>query len=361
MKARIATVVLALVLIPTSCKKPGPVDREAPPKKAVPAAGTGTLEQAGDPVEPLHKRTYFLVAEGDLVHAGTTAGIVTWSLENPKKPEKLGSLVLPGSVASLTVLGGETPVLAAATGPTGVALVDTRSADRGEISLLSDGRWASRGGCHAAWKVRDTGSGRVLIACGTAGVAEADVSDPASPRITRVLTTGGYVRDLALIDSTRAVAAAGRSGLIVVEFPPKGKPGIVSTLVIDGDARAIEIADERAYVANGPAGMAVVDMRDPALPVSITRYEPDATDLTRGLALAGHWLYLCMGDSGLLILDITDPAAPGSVGSFDPGRALNRVAVSGDLVLAANDDAGLLVLDVSDPAKPLQIFPVPEK
>jgi len=355
---RVPILLLVLVSIPiASCKNPPPVDQEPVPKTStpVPVAGTGSHAKPGDPAEALMKRTYFLLPAGDLLWAGTTAGVVTWDLSDRTKPERSPGALLPGSVAGLTLLEGERPILAAATGPTGVSLLDTTA----DLAVLSDGTWASAGGCHAAWRTHEAGEGALLMACATSGVAEADVSDPASPRVTRILSIDGYVRDLDLIEGPglRAAVAAGPAGLVVVEFPPTGQPRILSTLQTGGDARAVQVEGQLAYVANGAAGLLVVDLSDPASPSVKARLDPKASDMARGLTLSGGTLYLCMGDAGLLILDVSDPASPHKIGSHDPGRAINRVAVEGNHLYAANDDAGLLILNVEDPSKPAQIFP----
>jgi hypothetical protein len=360
---RVPILLLALVCIPlAACKKPAPPpdDQQPAPRvqKPVPVAGTGALADPGEPSEALMKRTYFLLPEGDRLWAGTTAGIVTWDLTDPAKAERSPGALLPGSVAGLSLLEGEKPILAACTGPTGVSLLDA-SAD---LAVLSDGTWASAGGCHAAWRTHEAGEGAMLVACATSGVAEADVSDPASPRVTRILSIGGYVRDLDLLDGPglRAAVAAGPAGLVLVEFPPSGQPRILSTLATGDDARALLVDGSLAYVANGASGLLVADLSDPANPGVEARFDPEASDMARGLTLSGTTLYLCMGEAGLLILDVSNPASPEEIGSHDPGRALNRVAVQGTHLYAANDDAGLLILDVEDPSKPTQIFPVPE-
>jgi len=46
---------------------------------AHPFAYTGKLEPNPDPVADLVARTYTVTVREDLVHAGTTAGVVSWS------------------------------------------------------------------------------------------------------------------------------------------------------------------------------------------------------------------------------------------------------------------------------------------
>ena len=137
---------ILVCLVAVSCKKPEttPPEKEQEVARPVPVAGTGSPAAPGDPSEALMKRTYFLLPAGEKLWAGTTAGVVTWDLTDPAKPARSPGALLPGSVAGLTLIEGEKPVLAAATGPTGISLLDT------DLQVLSQGSWASAGGCHAA-------------------------------------------------------------------------------------------------------------------------------------------------------------------------------------------------------------------
>jgi len=364
---RASSLVLAAILAAASCRGGSSPERTAQPgpapKPPVPAVGTGRIEPAGDPIEPLRTRTYFFAPRGDLLYAGTTAGVVVWTIADRANPSILGTAVLPGEVSSLAILGPEGKLVAAATGPTGVALLDASSAMQGKLDVLAGGGWSSAGGCHAAWRVRAGAEGRILVACGSAGLAEADIGDPSSPRVMRIVPAGGYVRDMAVLEGEplRVAVAAGIAGIAIIELPAGGAPALVSRLETPGEARAIEVSGTMAFVADGPSGLLVVDLSDPAHPAVKGSYDPHATDMARGIAVALGRAYLCLGDSGIAFVDVTDPSSPRKAGGFDPGRAVNRVAVEGSFLYAANDDAGLLVLDVTDPASPVQVFPSPKQ
>lgn len=82
----------------------------------------------------------------------------------------------------------------------------------------------------------------------------------------------------------------------------------------------------------------------------------DTPGETHRVARSGDELYVADGSAGLRVLDISDPANPQPIGSFDtPGEAFD-VVVDGDFAYVADGSAGLRVLDVSDPATPVSLI-----
>lgn len=341
--------------------RPGQETKSAEPD-GPPVAGTGKLTPPSDPAESLYTRTYDILPDGDLIFTGSTAGVAVFTMGDGTQPERAGGIVLPGSVSGIEKLAPGSHALAASTGPTGVALVDIESAHEGNLQLLSPGQWTKEAGCHAAYKTRHAGQGRVFVACGTSGVLEAMVDDPVAPRARRLVATGGYVRDLAVLDvkpdgSALVAAASGSAGLAVISFGLSGDPEVVGRLDTAGDARALALEDHLALVADGPAGLLVVDLSDPSSPDPVGKLDPHERDMLRGILVHEDRAYLCMGNSGLVIVDISTPRNPAALGRYVTDRAFNLAAIHGTHLLGANDDAGLLVLDVSDPAKPARLFP----
>ena len=346
--------------------------QQAPaPSASHPTAFTGTAQPDEDPTAALKARTYVTVASGDLVHAGTTAGVVSWSFEQPSRPHELATLVLPGSVSGLTLFGPSQSMLAVSTGPTGLVLVDTSNVARGRLHKLSDAPWraSDRAGCHAAWNLRMFAERRAFVACGTGGIAEVDLSDTARPRVTRSLPVDGYVRDLAVLDakagisagkasSRKLIAAAGHGGVVVAEFPEAGQPKLLAHLPSSG-ARALEVRAGLAYLADGAGGLRTVDVHDPAHPVELGRFDPHTVDLARGLAVRETTVFLCLGDSGLMSVDVSNPASPRKLAALDPLRAINRATLRDAWLFASNDAAGILLLDVSHPDSLKTLFPSP--
>lgn len=372
------------IALAASCGRPSAVSNDAGPKASasvsaspsasVSAAYAGKLEPPGDPVADLVARTYALSMADDLVHAGTTAGVVSWSFKDPAKPVRLATLVLPGSVSGLTSFGPSGSLLAVSTGPTGLVIVDTSNVARGRLDRTSEAPWkaSDRKGCHAVWNVRVPEQKKAFAACGTGGLAEVDLSVLSHPVVTRSLEVDGYVRDLAVLDASsgvpadkasprKLVAAAGEAGLVVVEFPAAGEPRVLGRLPTKGESRSLEVRDGIAYVADGAAGVRIVDLRDPAHPAELAVFDPGTIDMARGVAVHGKTVFACLGDSGIVALDVSDPKKPHRTADIDPNRAVNRALVSNDKLFAANDAGGILVLDVSKPSELREIYPAKPK
>jgi len=363
-----------------ACSRPASSSPDAAPAasgstaasaSAHPFAYTGKLEPNPDPVADLVARTYTVTVREDLVHAGTTAGVVSWSYAAPDKPTRLATLVLPGSVSGITAFGPNGSLLAVATGPTGLVIVDAGNVARGRLDRISEAPWkpSERKGCHAAWNTRVASDRAAFVACGTGGIAEVDLSVLARPTVSRSMDVDGYVRDIAVLDASaglaaekasphKLVAAAGAAGLAVVEFPPGGAPRVLSRLPTRGESRSLEVRGGIAYVADGPAGVRIVDLHDPSNPKELATFDPGTVDMARGVAVEGTTLVVCLGDSGVMAMDVSDPAKPKRVAAVDPSRAVNRATVSGKRLFAANDAGGIVVLDLSRPGELRQLHPV---
>jgi len=62
--------------------------------------------------------------------------------------------------------------------------------------------------------------------------------------------------------------------------------------------------------------------------------------------VSGHYAYVADGEAGLQVIDVSDPANPRRVGGYDtPGRAVD-VAVSGDYAYVADGNWGLQILRI---------------
>ncbi|MBM3883816.1 MAG: hypothetical protein FJ387_29620 [Verrucomicrobia bacterium] len=117
-----------------------------------------------------------------------------------------------------------------------------------------------------------------------------------------------------------------------------------------GVARAVAVAGDYAYLADGNLGLQVIDVRNPAHPVSIGAY--DTSGFADDVAVSGNFAYVADREAGLQVIDVSDPSHPQRVGGFSRAVWVWAVAVSGRYAYVA-DSRGLQVLDVSNPANPL--------
>gem|GEM_PF-1040669 len=134
-------------------------------------------------------------------------------------------------------------------------------------------------------------------------------------------------------------------------------PTALSFLAIPGYANNVDVSGRYAYVAAGEAGLVVVDVANPRVPVIVGTVDtPGNAD---DVKVVGNLAYVADGPSGLQIVDVSNPAAPVILGAVDTPGDAQDVAVHGNLALVADGPGGVQVIDVSAPAHPVLIRTVP--
>jgi hypothetical protein len=123
--------------------------------------------------------------------------------------------------------------------------------------------------------------------------------------------------------------------------------GIITRSFLDtpGDVADVEVVGHLAFVADGAAGLRVLDVSDPAAPLEIGAL--DTPGLATDVEVVGDRAYLADGPGGIRRVRITPGAAPredGFLATEDPALA---IAVDSRYACVALGEAGLLVVDVS--------------
>jgi len=184
-----------------------------------------------------------------------------------------------------------------------------------------------------------------------------DISDPASPRfLGEADSVGGC--DIHLSGSLAFASGFYVGyGFAVVDISDSTRPSVISRTMTPNDRFAVwaDWASDRAYVADA-MGMAVIDISDLNSPA----YD---TTLLAAHEASDVWLdqeraYVADGGAGLRILDVTNPAAPVDLGgidtanihAFDTHSAVGRDSFAFiDWLLAWPP---LRSIDVTDPSRP---------
>ena len=129
-----------------------------------------------------------------------------------------------------------------------------------------------------------------------------------------------------------------------------GETGVLPVMLAD-----LVVSGQYVYVAMRDDGIRVFDVADPTAPVEVGSFSQ--TDLKiRALAIEGDYLYLTH-DAGLSILDISDPPVPVLLSTIplpapDGGREL---VVEDQIVYVAAYSGGIRILDASDPSAPVEV------
>lgn len=209
---------------------------------------------------------------------------------------------------------------------------------------------------------------RAVLAAGRTGLRIVDISMPSLPVLLATLDTPGRARDVALLGDY-ALVADGLAGLQIVWIGDPAQARIATSVPVPGDAMAVDVEGTIACVAAGLAGgLLVVDLSDPEAP--LTRGSVSGTSFS-DIDLEGS-LAVGVNSSALLIYNLADPQAPVLVGSLaaDPvpddwtGIVFKSASVSSGLAAVVmewsyydpeggSSATGARLVDLSDPAAPV--------
>lgn len=208
----------------------------------------------------------------------------------------------------------------------------------GDVTL---GLVAQMGGPPAAVLLGD----RALVGVG-GRLAELDAADPAAGSIA----TSAAIADriTALADAGDEIAVGlGREGLAVLDSTSLSR---MSSLPLPGYAESVVVADALAFVADGPGGLRIVDIGNPAQPVEVGHEL--ALHRVMDVAVAGELAFVAAADEGLFVLDVADPTQPRELSRlYTGGYAFALEHTAGRLVVA-DGWTGVALVDVDDPAAP---------
>lgn len=146
-----------------------------------------------------------------------------------------------------------------------------------------------------------------------------------------------------------AFLATGSTGLRVVDISDPASPLTLSGIDTPGDALGLALAGDRAFVADGDSGLQVVDISNPLTPSLAGHLALPAA--AKDVAVSGNYLCVADGDSGLQIVDVSDPSAPARLGCVDTLYVATHVAVKDGFAYVASY-TGLAIVDISDPSAP---------
>lgn len=164
----------------------------------------------------------------------------------------------------------------------------------------------------------------------------------------------GGVTDTLFVAGNRAYVGEG-TRLTILDISNPARPTLLGkSKPLPGIVRGVTVNGNTAYVADGEAGLHMLDVANPAAPSELGVYTTpdDAWDVYVADGLA----YIAGGDSGLLVVNVTNPAQPVAVGAFDtPNTAWGLFVVDKTVYIADAAGSGLRIIDVTNPAVPAQL------
>jgi hypothetical protein len=173
---------------------------------------------------------------------------------------------------------------------------------------------------------------------------------PFVPAEVGSLDTAGSAKDVA-ISGGIAVVADGVAGVHVINvYTPT--PILIGSYNTTGSALGVDVAGNIAYVAGQTAGLQIIDFTNSSSPTLLSTY--DTPDWASAVAVAGNLACVADGLSGLQIIDVTDPSTPLLAGTYSTTYAIG-VVVAGSRAFVVDFYDGLKIVDISDPSSPTLI------
>ncbi|MBN1329232.1 MAG: hypothetical protein JXA54_07140 [Candidatus Heimdallarchaeota archaeon] len=141
------------------------------------------------------------------------------------------------------------------------------------------------------------------------------------------LEVDGQLTYVAASDEGLYILNATQRNIITYELGHLDTPGNASDVIIDGT---------KAYLADGEAGIHIIDVQNPNNPVLLGSY--NTPGFARRLALQGKTLYVADGSGGIQILDVADPTHPAFVLEINSLPKVNNIALYGGLIVVTTDE-----------------------
>jgi hypothetical protein len=199
--------------------------------------------------------------------------------------------------------------------------------------------------------------GYLYTAAGAAGLQVFTLAQPAQP---------SWVGGAPLQYDARAVAIAGHLALVLVDgcrlnlfdVSVPASPQWISQVALPygdtvySDVTSLTIRGDLAYVADGAAGIQVVDFTDPWNPFLAGQADVDFAAMD--IRISGVHLYVTDLWYGLGIYDLDDPLQPNLVSQTALPYSCAALAVNGDQVYVAGLTGGVTIFDAHDPAAPVR-------
>lgn len=145
------------------------------------------------------------------------------------------------------------------------------------------------------------------------------------------------------IEGKMLYAAAGSSGLHIIDITDPLKPVETGVYKSSGLAEAIAVKGSTVYLADEIDGLQIIDVSNFAKPILLGQAYEGRCAL--GLAVYGSTVYVAAANDGLLVVDVSRSNAPKELNAFKTPGIARDVAVSGKYAYVADDWNGICIVD----------------
>lgn len=262
-------------------------------------------------------------------------------LRTPERPRRIGNHELPGIFSRVAVAGRTVFVPVPGSG---LISVDTTFQERPRSLGVFD---------HSFFAKDIAGSGDIGVIGGMDpdGLTIVDLTQPTDPAAIAPPALAEEANDV-VTSGSLAYVAASAGGLRVIDLADPEVPIEIGRIEPPETANSLALAGHTVFMVDTRGRLWTVDVSDPSAPSTCGRFPVafNAQGSAIDVAVAGNRAYVANGAAGLSVLSAS--CDPTEVGHFATAGKATLVSVEGTTVYLADDQAGLTILDVSDPTDP---------
>jgi hypothetical protein len=192
----------------------------------------------------------------------------------------------------------------------------------------------------------------IIISCATEGAEiryTIDGTDP-SQTVGTVYSTAIKIFSTTTIKAIAYKSDLGASDIASETYTFEFSATLESQLNTVGNAWAVNVLGDYAYIAANDNGILIIDISNPSTPT--IEGSCNTPDMAWGVSVLGNYAYIADFGIGLQVIDIGNPSTPTITGSYNTGSAYGVHSV-GDYAYIANYINGFQIIDVSDPSTPI--------
>ena len=166
-------------------------------------------------------------------------------------------------------------------------------------------------------------------------------SIPTLPYYDQRISTSGIARGIFVSDSLAYLACEQMGLYIYYAVRPDSEVPLLGSIDTPSNARDVYVAGDYAYVADGRAGLVIIDVNDSQNPKISSVY--DTPGYANDIFVSGNYAYIADAEAGLQVIDISNPENPIYYGELETSYA-NAIYVKDELIYIADRDMGLVII-----------------